>query len=257
MSRFRLPVPVKETRPCLSSSPPESCDAPYGTKLGGNGPGPTRSTYGWLVALYDYFNRELFNEQLPNCLISLQRKRGARGYFDARRFAANEGGDLCDEIALNPRHWGPPSPEKESISTLVHEQVHLWQAHFGMPGRGDYHNREFARKMFEVGLVSSSTGKRGGRTTGRRMSHYIFSGGPFERACDRLLQRGFRIPYIEVPAEGGTLDFNEKRRVGRAESKTAYICPNCAPPVRVWGKPRLRIICGCCDSPFVRDGLPE
>ena len=257
MSDSQKPAPTVDT---VASepihSPAEKGNAPYGAKMD-HKPDPTRATYGWLIYLYSYFNRQLFNEQLPHCLISLQRKRGARGYFDARRFTPTGGSEFWDEIALNPRHWGPPFSDKDSISTLVHEQVHLWQARFGKPGRGDYHNLEFARKMFAVGLVTSSTSERGGKATGRSMSHYIFPGGSFDQACDRLLEHGFRVPYIERPMDDGIQsDLAKKRRVRRAESKTMYLCLNCFPTVRVWGKPRLRIICGCCDSAFVPTTTP-
>jgi hypothetical protein len=49
------------------------------------------------------------------------------------------------------------------LSTLVHEQAHLWQHHFGKPGRGRYHNREWAAKMVEIGLIPSATGEPGGK----------------------------------------------------------------------------------------------
>lgn len=253
MNEFQPVAPSVETTPCLPNrSSADSFDAPYGAKSDRN-LDPTGATYGWLIVLYTYFNRELFDDQLPNCLISLQRKRGARGYFAARRFAANNDGAVCDEIALNPRHWGPPFTENDSISTLVHEQVHLWQAHFGKPGRGGYHNREFARKMIEIGLVPSSNGQPGGLPTGRRISHYIREDGPFDRACRALLSCGFQIPYHEMRNRREEA-FVDRRARSRTESKTTYTCPNCSPPVHVWGRPRLKIICGACDSSLVAEG---
>ena len=41
------------------------------------------------------------------------------------------------------------------------------------PGRTGYHNREWASKMLEVGLVPSDTGQPGGKQTGQHMTHYI------------------------------------------------------------------------------------
>ena len=48
---------------------------------------PTR-TYTSLDAAYDHFNRELFGGQLPPCLITMQRHKGAYGYFSGERFAS-------------------------------------------------------------------------------------------------------------------------------------------------------------------------
>jgi hypothetical protein len=48
---------------------------------------PTR-TYTSLDAAYDRFNRDLFGGQLPPCLITMQRHKGAYGYFSGERFAS-------------------------------------------------------------------------------------------------------------------------------------------------------------------------
>ena len=49
---------------------------------------PTHRTYTSLDAAYDHFNRELFGGQLPPCLITMQRHKGAYGYFSGERFAS-------------------------------------------------------------------------------------------------------------------------------------------------------------------------
>ena len=95
----------------------------------------------------------------------------------------------------------------ETLSTLVHEMVHLWQHHHGKPGRGGYHNKEWAGKMKQVGLYPSDTQAEGGKETGDRMSHYILPSGPFTGAMDDLERRGFIIPWAEVlviPVDGNS-----------------------------------------------------
>ena len=89
----------------------------------------------------------------------------------------------------------------EVLSTLVHEMAHLWQHHCGKPGRGRYHNREWAERMKAIGLHPSSTGKEGGQETGDSVGHFIVPGGPFEVAAHELLMRGFAITWTEKPAE--------------------------------------------------------
>ena len=131
--------------------------------------------------LYAFFNKELFENRLPPAVITLQRKRGAAGYFSYRRFKAPNG-ETIDEIALNPSTFNRVSMLRLA-STLVHEQIHLEQAHFGTPGKGGFHNAEWGRMMRRVGLEPSHTGRPGGRATGVRMTHFIVPGGPFERAA--------------------------------------------------------------------------
>ena len=218
--------------------------------MGSNNPNPTRKTYGALDYAYDYFNKKLFRGELRYCLITMQRRRTACGFFANTRFIAHDRSDVSDEIGLDPKCWGPPHTDTENLSTLVHEMVHLWQFHHGKAGRGGYHNREFSQKMFEIGLITSDTGAPAGKRTGTRMSHYVAVNGPFHRACCELLDRGFVIPYVEILSRNDEQRML-KRRLGRSESKTTYVCLNCDPPVRVWGKPRLFIICGCCEESLI------
>ena len=109
---------------------------------------PTFEAYGEWQHAFDLFNAEIFGGELPNCLITLQRRPKAYGYFCGDRFA-NVEGKRCDEIALNPKHLRSRS-FIENVGTLVHEMVHLWQHHFGTPSRSGYHNMEWARAMIRV-----------------------------------------------------------------------------------------------------------
>lgn len=124
----------------------------------------------------------------------MQREKRTYGYFACERFV-NGAGERSDEIAMNPAYFAVVPPA-EVMQTLVHEMVHLWQFHFGKPGRRGYHNKEWAAKMEEVGLMPSNTGKEGGRKVGEKMADYIILGGSFEAVCDRLLTGRFR-DYLE------------------------------------------------------------
>src|ERR1700679_2307104 len=96
-------------------------------------------TYTSLDAAYSHFNRELFGGRLPPCLITMQRHKGAYGYFSGERFASlDDPREITDEIALNPAHFASRTTAS-TLSTLVHEMVHLWQHHFGTPSRVGYH----------------------------------------------------------------------------------------------------------------------
>jgi hypothetical protein len=60
----------------------------------------------------------------------MQRKNKTYGYFAGDRFGTLDGEEITDEIALNPSHFRERTTE-QSLSTLVHEMVHLWQHHRG------------------------------------------------------------------------------------------------------------------------------
>lgn len=230
-------------------------------------PHPTQRLYDWVVAAYNVLNRSLFEGILPPCLLTLQRSYRAYGYFAGDRFAnKNKPTEITDEIALNPRYFASCSPE-EILSTLAHEMTHLWQHHNGHPSGWGYHNREFARKMREIGLIPSHTGKPGGRETGQQMSDYIAEGGPFAQACAAFLAEHEVALYYEHVSERDDYDDNddrddgdddedrddhhevemtrrERERQKKAASKTKFTCASCG--ANAWGKADLKLICEAC-----------
>jgi predicted SprT family Zn-dependent metalloprotease len=203
---------------------------------------PPARTYASLDNAYDFFNRELFNDALPRCLITMQRGLGYYGYFSGDRFVnLNDSSDITDEIALNPNHF-----QKQTVggvlSTLVHEMAHLWQHHFGKPGRGRYHNKQWASKMVEIGLIPSATGEPGGKQTGDRVSHFVQEGGRFEQACASYLAGDSTVLFQD--SRGGERE-RERERLRKAASKTRYAC-GC--PQIAWAKAGARLICGKCNG---------
>lgn len=187
---------------------------------------------------YDHFNADLFEGRLPLCLITLQRKSGAYGYFSPERFISRgNGNEKTDEIAMNPEafEW---RTDAQILSTLVHEMVHLWHEHFDIPPRKSYHNKVWANKMESIGLMPSTTGQPGGKRVGQKVSHYVIEGGGFELSCSALLATGFKLnwqSYSEVKKE-------------TTKSKVKYSCSECEQ--NAWAKPNASLVCGVCMIPM-------
>ncbi|MFN3494021.1 MAG: SprT-like domain-containing protein [Hydrogenophaga sp.] len=245
---------------------------------------PTQQNYGELQTAYDHFNQLLFGGRLPACLITLQREKRTCGYFSQQRFADLDG-RITDEIALNPAYF-PVVPLVETMQTLVHEMVHLWQFHYGKPGRGRYHNAEWADKMETLGLMPSSTGKPGGQRTGDCMSDFAIEGGRFLLACQALITQDFRISWYDrfpgaelleagqrsqsmqlSAAVGGGSTPAQSASVANSlmvkalmtmDPTTAAVSVNksnrvkftCGCGQNLWAKPSLRAQCELCESSF-------
>ncbi len=157
---------------------------------------PTEEAYAELQQCFDFYNAELFDGQLPHCLITFQREKRTMGYFSQKRFVRMDGTAKADEIALNPEYFAVV-PLIEVLQTVVHEMVHAWQFHFGTPSRACYHNAEWANKMEAIGLMPSETGAPGGKRTGQKMGDYPLPGGRFIRATQKLLATGFAISWLD------------------------------------------------------------
>lgn len=243
---------------------------------------PTTETYAELTWAYDAFNKRLFNDKLPNCLITLQREKHTCGYFSSGRFA-NVDGKLTDEIAINPSYFAV-TPIIEIMQTLVHEMVHLWQFHLGTPGRGRYHNKEWADKMESIGLMPSSTGRPGGKKTGDRIADYAIEEGLFLVVCRELLTESFRLSWYDrypdvrvansgqsslacqlenMPEAATSIRANQpnsqvqiqtapiKDTQANTTSKATRLKYTCSCGINIWAKPGIHVKCCECNSEFI------
>jgi hypothetical protein len=152
---------------------------------------PTGEAYAELGFAFDYFNLHLFENRLSRPLFTLPRERNTLGYHSRKRFVSRKSKAMVDELAMNPAYFGS-RPMKLTLSTVVHEMAHQWQDDFGKPGRGRYHNKEWAQKMLSLGLCPTDTGAPGGKMTGDYMTHYVIKDGPFDKLCDQLLKEPFK-----------------------------------------------------------------
>ena len=193
-----------------------------------------------LVEAYDYFNQKIFDGHLPDVLITLRGNRSFIGYFCPAEFSTRqpESRIKVDGLAINPQYLS--RTDIEILSTLVHEQCHVWQEHFGKPSKGSYHNVEWATKMLAVGLTPFSNSNHD-LMTGTSMSHTIMPDGRFQQLATALLDTGWTLTITELPPTAMN---------GRAaqKKKVKYTCPDCQ--TKVWGRPNLHIGCNDCGVEF-------
>lgn len=243
---------------------------------------PTAELYGQLQQVAAHFNQALFEGVLPPLVITLQRSGRASGYFSASRWI-HSNGTTVSELALNPTYFAT-RPLIALYQTVAHELCHLWQHIDGSASRPGYHNSAWAKKMIDIGLMPSSTGKPGGATTGQKMSDYPLPGGQFLNACEALATEGFALTWLDqghrmavdfrcvvetsLDIEGGLakqlltplgaffphLERPQPLEVANDKLKIKYACPSCQ--ARVWGKRGLAINCGRCDQTF-REVVPK
>lgn len=207
----------------------------------------TKQQFNTLEDLFSFYNQSLFGDQLRDTLICLARHKGAAGLFSADRWYF--GSKPVHEIVINPDNIA--ISEIEWHQTLVHEMCHLWQQDFGTPSRKCYHNKEWAVKMIQVGLVPSSTGQPGGKTTGQHMSDYPAENGLFINAFNSIQSDAYKNLKLPInPKKTTSVSLVEGQESGsssKAGVKQKYTC-SCG--VNVWGKPGLSITCNLCKEIF-------
>jgi hypothetical protein len=179
-------------------------------------PRPTPEQDGAYRKAFKHFDARLFGGELPEVVLTFGRRDTS-----------------ATEICMKPEHLVGTTP-LEAAAALVHEMCHQWRLLHGEPPKRGYHDAGWAKKALAVGLIPTSTGQPGGKTTGFKVVTLVREGGPFAEACE-----GF--PDLEqLPLEEGG--------PARADqSKVAYRC-DCA---TVWGKRGLKLRCLGCKKNFV------
>jgi predicted SprT family Zn-dependent metalloprotease len=194
----------------------------------------TSELYNNLQTAYDYFNEKLFDGELPQCLIVLQRKTNILGYYRKNAFTNSECENI-DEIALNPD--GFIRPIEEILSTLVHEQAHLLCEHRGYISRKGHHAKQWIDVMKGIGLqpISLKNGEDVNEGAAK-LSHRIVEGDCFDLACKKLLEEiTFDLTNI--------VEIKEKKE--KAKTKFTYVCSECGDEVTCKREDK-KIICGDC-----------
>src|ERR1044071_7570284 len=161
----------------------------------------TKLQFTALNELYNYYNRKVFGNTLPEAIVSIVRSRRFHGAFSPNKWKQKESdNDPIHEIFLNASSFR--REEKAWHSTLVHELVHLQEfVLFGRCGSRGNHTKRWGRLMKAIGLYPSSTGKPEGQETGRRVSHYVVEGGRFEKAFEALRKNDiakYKLPYESI-----------------------------------------------------------
>lgn len=213
-----------------------------------NSTDPTNAQFAAYRAMWAYFNATLFGGALGHVILNFSRLARSLGFFAPERWR-DAGDQVTHEISLNPAHLKRDNA-KDSASTLVHEMAHLWRHEQPSPPRNGYHDRLWADKMEELGLMPSSTAAPGGARVGYRMSHYVVAGGAFERAFDQMPAE-CQLPWtcgIDDEGRDGKKEKKAKKEAAR-KVKVKYSCPACE--LNVWGRAGLHLSCNDCDEELV------
>lgn len=216
--------------------------------------------------LYRFYNQAIFGGTLSDCIVNMSRHGGAYGFFAANRWRGeNEAKKIIHEISINPDFMN--REDIEWHSTLVHEMCHLWWEDFGKPSRGGYHNRQWADKMVQVGLMPTDTGEPGGKQTGQYVTHYIIPDGRFEQVFKTLSSedlQNLRLRYkptlaalsakpVRIGSSSGDDGGEPEAGAGGDDEswsgkRKKYTC-GCG--CNVWGKSGLLLKCGLCGTDFI------
>lgn len=217
---------------------------------------PVKELSDQLVAAFDHLNRGLFDGKLSRPMVMFTRSsKIIGGYFSEKKWF-DENGNAAHEITINANHM-VEGDEIQLYEILVHEMSHQWQYEHGTPGRGGYHNREWADKALEIGLLPVSADSPEVQT-GDKISTSLIPGGRAMKSIADMPEEieipWYAVPMVDPDAKAPTPE--PKKPEGddspppepKQGRKTKYTCSKCG--FNLWGKGGGKIQCVPCGIMF-------
>lgn len=192
----------------------------------------TSRVAGYLEKMYRQLNADKFNNELEECIITIQNTPGAYGHVTCARVWKSKD---CSRYELNIGASTLDRPIENVVSTLLHEMVHIYNLMNDIQDcsrNGTYHNRKFKEKAESVGLIIDKDNKYGWTITSPSESliDYICAQG-WE---DIQLNRGFSFGASAPKGKTTNTDQDEDTAtpIRKPSSTRKYQCPLCKNSVR-------------------------
>lgn len=180
-------------------------------------------------AIFDYFNQQLFDGLLPNCILDLNAKGKSQGFFKPKGWTKYDGQIVTShQISLNPELL-QESTSYRAYMTLVIQMLTLWQHEFGETKliRPGYYNTEVLEKAESLGLVLQAKNK------GWHVDCFVEPSGLF---CQSLENMPLELYFVWKPKAETKLVTNKLKLPSR--SKVKHHCSQCGQ--NIWGAASIK-----------------
>ncbi|XZH79402.1 SprT-like domain-containing protein (plasmid) [Clostridium perfringens] len=204
-----------------------------------------------LYKVYAEFNKELFENKLPKCIITLGYNRGkkevktlGRTYINLK-WLDNETGEINYAIDITPLAINEGF--HEVISTLLHEMVHIYCLANDIKDctKGGKHKNEFKTVAESIGLTVENDDTMGWAVTYLSDKHYnIISNIDYDKSI-------FDIDCLVEPVE-------EKKSTKEKKPKYKHYCPNNHNKPFKLPDRQVNLKCSICNANFIiEEQFPE
>jgi hypothetical protein len=213
-----------------------------------------KTTVDELHRAFDLLNKEFFEGKLPEPAITVQTrgKRLSMGWVTSKPVWADREGKVKKyELNISAEYLNLPL--LETIDTMMHEMVHLWNLVHNVKDTsrgGTYHNKNFKteceRRGFEFHM------KKPDPKYGWAFPRLT------EEAVSRILQLGIdekafllaRTDGESALPDGSSGDSDGEGEGKRKSNSYKWICPACGMTVRS-SKPKVNLMCGDCKETLI------
>lgn len=186
-----------------------------------------------LERLFNRLNKDLFNNELPLPIITIQsrgKRQGVLGWFTTRKIWENGNGGRYE---INIVAESLNRPYIEIAETMLHEMCHLYNKEHDIQDcsrGGTYHNNNFKKTAEEHMLIVEKSAKYGHAHTKPSED--------FEKLFSKYYQYEFSFRLTQ-----------EKENKTKSKQSYRHICEHCGNIARTTKV--IKLICGECNKPMM------
>lgn len=202
----------------------------------------TSRTAGYLEKIFRAINRDSFNDEIEEPIITLKNTMGSYGHVTVSKTWSKKD-DKVHELNISTAYL--KRPIEELVATMIHEMVHLYNMQNGVKdtSRGNvYHNKKFKEEA-EKHMIQIEYDEKYGWTITKptdELIDYIINKGWTE------IQMGEGPDLFELFGKGkGTTGKGTDTTKPKSNSRK-YQCPKCKNSVRA--TKAVNIKCADCDE---------
>lgn len=207
----------------------------------------------FLQSLSDYFKKELFNDELPPFLITLEKIRGAFGYATTKAIYKDNVLTYY-QVAVNFLLAKKNGSLEELADTLIHELIHLYCRKNNIKetsNAGRYHNKAFKKLAESKGLKTTQHKNFGFNTCGLQdgLKNKLINEFSSKYDNDYLLSLfDIKEQSAQEGQEGqeGQAQQQAQQQGSKNRNLQVYVCICCGMKVRA--KNNARLLCLDCDQ---------
>ncbi len=207
---------------------------------------------GYLEKIFRELNLDKFDGELEEPIITVQSTPRAYGHVTCSKVWKSKYDEENGKYELNMGAGTIARPIEETVSTMLHEMVHIYNLMHGIQDcsrNNTYHNKKFRDKAEEVGLVIEHDPRIGWSITSPSddLILYIADKGWEDILINR--EEGYRIPIGGAKGKETGADGEEGKTTKKPSSTRKYICPCCGNSVRATKS--VKIMCMDCEEQMV------
>lgn len=206
-------------------------------------------TVGQIEKCFRLLNDELFNGELPTCMITVV--PSARTYAHYTTFEAWQTKDTGKhEINISSAYLDRPL--ENILASLVHEMVHCYNDCVlevqDTSNNGVYHNKRFKQAAEDHGLIVSRSEKYGWSHTepADRLLQFVLDHDELREI--EMNRTPYDLVHVPIGTHSGNGGVTVVPTVLKGHSRK-WICPNCGTIIR--SNKIVNVICGDCMVKFV------